>query len=423
MKRSLLALVWADRAEGGGKRGLPSLHQRLLGKSILELAFETARSLHPAEILVALGSGDGNEEGSPVPAEVRFLAPQKTPGPLGAVLSARDALSRNRTGDLLVLDARMPLLSPRSLRSLLSVHRRLENALTAAESFGPLPVQAFRIGALLEILDALKPVPKDGRGMDRLIERLAERGRKIGSYRLRHPEESLPVRTPASLSTAIMFLRERNVSRLESRGVIVLDPATTWVDLDVRIGRGTVLYPSVVIEGRTKIGSGCRIYPFVHLIDAWIGRRVKILSSTVVEKSRIESDAQVGPFARFRPESIVRARAKVGNFVEMKKTVFGKGSKAGHLSYLGDTVVGEGVNIGAGTITCNYDGFRKSRTRIDRGAFIGSGTELVAPVRIGRDAYVGAGSVITKNVSPEALAVSRGRQVERPGWVRRKRKK
>ncbi|MBN2409603.1 MAG: bifunctional N-acetylglucosamine-1-phosphate uridyltransferase/glucosamine-1-phosphate acetyltransferase [Candidatus Aminicenantes bacterium] len=423
MKRSPLALVWADRIEGGRKSALLSLHHRLLGKSILELAVEAARNLHPADILAAIDGGGGDEENSPSLPGVCFLTTQKTPGPLGAILSAEDALSGNRTADLIVLDARLSLLGARSLRSLLAAHRRSGNALTLAESLGPLPVQAFRVADLLEALDTLKPVPRDGRGMDRLIERMAERGRKIGTYRLRHPEESLSVRTPAGVSTAIMFLRERKISQLESRGVIVLDPSTTWVDLDARIGKGTVLYPSVVIEGRTRIGTECRIYPFVHLIDAWVGGRVKILSSTVIEKSRIESDAQVGPFARLRPDTLVRSRAKVGNFVEMKNTVFGKHSKAGHLSYLGDAVVGEGVNIGAGTITCNYDGFRKSTTRIDGGAFIGSGTELVAPVRIGRDAYIGAGSVITKNVPPEALAVARGRQVERPGWVRRRRKK
>jgi bifunctional UDP-N-acetylglucosamine pyrophosphorylase/glucosamine-1-phosphate N-acetyltransferase len=213
------------------------------------------------------------------------------------------------------------------------------------------------------------------------------------------------------------------LEELASRGVIILDPAVTWVDLNVRIGRATVIYPSAVIEGTTTIGAQCRIYPFVHLIDAQLGDRVKVLSSTVIERSRVEDDAQVGPFSHFRPRTVIRTRAKVGNFVEMKNTEFGEGSKAGHLSYLGDTVVEEGVNIGAGTITCNYDGFKKSKTVIERGAFIGSGTELIAPVRIGRRAYIGAGSVITRDVAPESLAVARGRQVEKPGWARRKRTK
>jgi bifunctional UDP-N-acetylglucosamine pyrophosphorylase/glucosamine-1-phosphate N-acetyltransferase len=421
MKRNPLALVWAT--EEGGRTGFRSvsLSQRLLGKSIFSLVVEAVQSLHPRALRA--GGDAGEAEDSLTLTGVRFLKAPKTRGALGAVLAARGFLSRHKTSDLVLLDARLALISPRSLRSLLAAHRREGNALTGATSIGSLPLQAVRVGELLETVDKLSPRQRASGRIDDLIGVMARSGRKIGSYGLRHPEESLAVRAPSSVSTAIMFLRERKINELESREVIVLDPATTWVDLDVRIGAGTVLYPSVVIEGQTKIGARCRIYPFVHLSDAWLGDRVKVLSSTVVEKSRIERDAQVGPFSRFRPMSVVRPGAKVGNFVEMKNTTFGERSKAGHLSYLGDADVEEGVNIGAGTITCNYDGFRKSRTRIEKGAFIGSGTELVAPVRIGHDAYVGAGSVITKDVPPEALAVARGRQIERPGWVRRRRKK
>jgi bifunctional UDP-N-acetylglucosamine pyrophosphorylase/glucosamine-1-phosphate N-acetyltransferase len=423
MKRNPLALIWAAREKTGPRSRAVDLSERLLGKSILSLAIETVRSLLPREILVVLGDPEGDAEGFSPPAGVRLLKGPGTQGAFGAILLAREWLSRSKAKDLILLDARLALLSRGSLRSLLAAHRKNGNSLTTVMSLGVLPVQAVRIGDLLEALDALSPRQRAGGRIDALFGVMVRRGRKVGSFRLRHPEESLAVRNPAAVSTAIMFLRERKISQLESRRVIVLDPATTWVDLDVRIGPGTVLYPSVVIEGQTKIGAQCRIYPFVHLADAWIGDRVKVLSSTVIEKSRIEKDAQVGPFSRFRPNSVVRRGAKVGNFVEMKNTVFGKRSKAGHLSYLGDAIVEGGVNIGAGTITCNYDGFRKSQTKIERGAFIGSGTELVAPVRIGRDAYIGAGSVITKNVSAEALAVARGRQIERPGWVRRRRKK
>jgi bifunctional UDP-N-acetylglucosamine pyrophosphorylase/glucosamine-1-phosphate N-acetyltransferase len=154
-----------------------------------------------------------------------------------------------------------------------------------------------------------------------------------------------------------------------------------------------------------------------------VGNRVKILSSTVIEESVIESDAQVGPFSRIRPNTIIRSGAKVGNFVEMKNTVFGKKSKAGHLSYLGDCEVEKDVNIGAGTITCNYDGKKKSKTIIEAGAFIGSGTELIAPVKIGKKAYIGAGSTITKDVAPESLAVARSKQVEKRRGLRKKREK
>jgi bifunctional UDP-N-acetylglucosamine pyrophosphorylase/glucosamine-1-phosphate N-acetyltransferase len=247
--------------------------------------------------------------------------------------------------------------------------------------------------------------------------------KKAGRYAAGRPEELQAVVSVSQAYRAAQILRAEKIRRLEAAGVIVLDPPSAWIDLDVRIGRGTVLHPAVVIEGRSTIGRDCRIYPFVHLTDARVGDRVKVFSSTVIEGSIIRDDARVGPFSRFRPNTIIKAKARVGNFVEMKNTVFGEGSKAGHLSYLGDAVVDADVNIGAGTITCNYDGVKKSRTVIERGAFIGSGTELIAPVKVGRRAYVAAGSTITKDVSPEALAVSRSRQVEKPGWARRRPKK
>ncbi len=214
--------------------------------------------------------------------------------------------------------------------------------------------------------------------------------------------------------------REEKRRRLEESGVVLLDPSATWIDRDVRIGAGTVIYPAVVIEGKSVIGKGCLIRPFVHLVDARLGDGVRILSSTVIEGGRVGRGAQVGPFSHFRPGTVIKAGARVGNFVEMKNTVFGRRSLACHLSYLGDATVGDDVNIGAGTITCNFDRFRKNPTSIGRGAFIGSGAKLIAPVRIGRNAVVGAGSTITKDVSAWALAVARSRQREIKGWAKRR---
>ena len=392
--RPALVLLLGQEAEAE-EPPLP-LGQRLLGKSILELTAEAAQSLKPRKILV-FGAGDEEE--------------------------AMKWLSRSPSSDVLVFDARLSLLSPRTLRAMLQVHRRERNSLTAAEGSSGTHLLAAKARDLIEVGNRLRRSKKPRSGAADIIRLMAGSGKKIGRYRIGSPEEALAVNTPEDMSQAVAILRRRKIAQLESRGVIVLDPATTWVDLDVRIGRGTVIYPSVVIEGETRIGEQCRIYPFVHLVDVHLGDRVRVLSSTMLERSRVEDDAQVGPFAHLRPNTLVRSKAKVGNFVEMKNTVFGRGSKAGHLSYLGDSVVGEGVNIGAGTITCNYDGIKKSQTVIEDGAFIGSGSELIAPVRVGRRAYVGAGSVITKDVSPEALAVARGRQIEKPGWARRKKTK
>jgi bifunctional UDP-N-acetylglucosamine pyrophosphorylase/glucosamine-1-phosphate N-acetyltransferase len=423
MKRNLLALVWLTGEKAGSRPHWVPLTQDLLGKSILQLTVEAVRSLGPERILAVIGAGDERSDGSFAPPDIQWLPGGKTAGALAAVVSARDLLIKHPSKNLIVLDARLSLLSPRTMRSLVLAHQREKNSLTVAAGPGEIPLFVAKIRDLLEAFAGLGRRKKTQGRIDDLIRAMAETGKKTGCYRVRHPEESLAISTPKAVSQAIAFLRGKKLGELESRGVIVLDPVTTWVDLDVRIGRGTVIYPSAVIEGRTTIGAQCRIYPFVHLIDTHLGDRVKVLSSTMIERSRIEDDAQVGPFTHFRPNTVVRPKAKVGNFVEMKNTVFGERSKAGHLSYLGDTIVEEDVNIGAGTITCNYDGFKKSQTVIERGAFIGSGTELVAPVRIGRRAYIGAGSVITKDVSPESLAVARGRQVERPGWVRRKKMK
>ena len=423
MRPNRLALVLLTGKGTGTRTPAVPLDQRLLGRSILQLTVEAVHSLRPEKILAFGAAGKEKSDGSFLPSGLQWLGGGETAGFLSAVDSAGDWLRRHPSKDLLVLDARLALLSPRTLRAFLRVHSREKNSLTVAEGAAGTLLFVAKVRDIVEAAGQLRRSKKTRSGTDGLIRVMAGSGKKTGIYRIRRPEESLAVSTAEVISQAVAYLRRRKISQLESRAVIVLDPATTWVDLDVRIGRGTVIYPSAVIEGQTRIGAQCRIYPFVHLVDVHLGDRVKVLSSTMLERSRVEDDAQVGPFTHLRPNTVVRSKAKVGNFVEMKNTVFGERSKAGHLSYLGDTIVGKDVNIGAGTITCNYDGVRKSRTVIEEGAFIGSGTELVAPVKIGRRAYVGAGSVITRDVSPEALAVARGRQVERPGWVRRKKRK
>jgi bifunctional UDP-N-acetylglucosamine pyrophosphorylase/glucosamine-1-phosphate N-acetyltransferase len=423
MKRNLLALLWLTGEGAESKPRCVPLTQDLLGKSIFQLTVETVRSLGPERILAVTGPGDEPAGGPFAPLGVQWLRGGKAAGPLAAVGSVRDFLAEHPSKNIIVLEARQALLSPRSLRALLLAHQKEKNSLTIAAGTEQTPAFIAKICNLLEALVGLGRRNKTQQPINDLIRIMSETGKKTGSYRLRHPEESLAIHTPKDLSRAIAFLRRMKLAELESRGVIVLDPTTTWVGLDVRIGPGTVIYPSAVIEGRSTIGAQCRVYPFVHLIDTQIGDRVKVLSSTMIERSRIEDDAQIGPFTHFRPNTVIRSGAKVGNFVEMKNTVFGERSKAGHLSYLGDALIEEGVNIGAGTITCNYDGFKKSQTIIERDVFVGSGTELIAPVRIGRSAYIGAGSVITKDVSPESLALARGRQVEKKGWVHRRKTK
>jgi bifunctional UDP-N-acetylglucosamine pyrophosphorylase/glucosamine-1-phosphate N-acetyltransferase len=195
------------------------------------------------------------------------------------------------------------------------------------------------------------------------------------------------------------------------------------VDPHVEIGPDTIIHPGVSLEGRTTIGSGCEIHSGVRIVDSRIGDRVTILNHCVISDSTIEHDAAVGPFAHFRRQAVVSERAHVGNFVELKNTVLGPGSKAMHLTYLGDARIGVDVNIGAGTITCNYDGVNKSQTTIEDGAFVGSDTQLIAPVTVGKGAYVGSGTTVREDVPAGALAVSAGKQRNIDGWVAERKKK
>jgi bifunctional UDP-N-acetylglucosamine pyrophosphorylase/glucosamine-1-phosphate N-acetyltransferase len=206
-------------------------------------------------------------------------------------------------------------------------------------------------------------------------------------------------------------------------GVTLIDPGSAWIGPDVTIGADTIVHPNVYLEGRTRIGSGCEIHAGVRVIDSTIDDGVVINNYCVIAESHIASGARLGPFAHIRPQSDVGEGAHVGNFTELKKTTLGKGSKANHLSYLGDTTVGEKVNIGAGVITCNYDGVRKQQTVIEDGAFVGSDTQLIAPVTVGRNAYVGTGTTVRENVPPGALAVSAGKQRNIEGWVEKKKKR
>jgi bifunctional UDP-N-acetylglucosamine pyrophosphorylase/glucosamine-1-phosphate N-acetyltransferase len=218
------------------------------------------------------------------------------------------------------------------------------------------------------------------------------------------------------------MLSTARIDVLRALGVTLLDPSSTFIDDDVTIGGGTVIHPGVTLEGRTRIGTNCRIRSWVRITDSTIGDNVFINDSCVIDESRVDDDGRVGPFAHLRPGSHMKDGSRVGNFVELKKTVLGEGSKANHLAYLGDTTVGAGVNVGAGTITCNYDGVKKHHTVIEDGAFIGSDSQLVAPITIGAGAYIAAGSSITEDVPPGALGIARGRQTNVLDWATKKRR-
>jgi bifunctional UDP-N-acetylglucosamine pyrophosphorylase/glucosamine-1-phosphate N-acetyltransferase len=235
--------------------------------------------------------------------------------------------------------------------------------------------------------------------------------------------ELLGINTRVELADADRILRARKTRELMLAGVTIERPETVTIDAQVRVGLDTVIEPFARLTGHTAIGEDCRIGQGAVLESAALADRVVVAPYTLIADSRVDPGAQVGPFARLRMQSQVGPEARVGNFVELKKTRFGSGAKSQHLAYLGDSEIGANVNIGAGTITCNYDGDKKHVTKISAGAFVGSNSTLVAPVEIGEGSYIGAGSVITEDVPDHALALGRERQVVKLEWAAKRKKK
>jgi bifunctional UDP-N-acetylglucosamine pyrophosphorylase/glucosamine-1-phosphate N-acetyltransferase len=251
---------------------------------------------------------------------------------------------------------------------------------------------------------------------------LAAKGETVLAQVAPDPREVLGCNTRADLAEVDRIFREWKRNALMSAGVTIQLPDTVLIDPDVIAGEDTVVESAVHLLGKTKIGAGCTIRTGSVLMDAILGDHVVVEPHCVIANSRLDERVTVGPFARLRGETHLKAGARIGNFVELKKTTVGEGTKAGHLTYLGDARIGAKTNIGAGTITCNYDGFHKHPTTIGNRVFIGSDSALVAPVRLGDGAYVAAGSTITDNVPAEALGIARGRQVNKAGWAAKKRR-
>ncbi len=284
-------------------------------------------------------------------------------------------------------------------------------------------IYCFEAPLLWRHIAELRPNPVSGElYLTDMAEILTRHGHRVGALHIDDPDELLGINTRVELADADRVLRERKCRELMLAGVTIERPETVTIDTHVQVGADTVVEPFARLLGMTEIGEDCRVGAGAILESAVLEDRAVVAPYTLVANSRIESGAQVGPFARLRMDAQVGPDARVGNFVELKKARLGKGAKSQHLTYLGDADIGAGSNIGAGTITCNYDGEHKHRTTIGERAFIGSNSTLVAPVEIGPGSYVGAGSVITDAVPPGALALGRGRQVVKPGWVKDRKK-
>ena len=439
------------------KSDRPKVLHEVHGRAMLSRVLDTARTLAPSSMVVVLGhKAEEVRVAYAGDASVTFVVQEPQLGTGHALIQALPSLG-GASGDLLLLYGDVPLLKPATLAALLARHRQDRAAATVLTAMTSQPFGYGRIvrerGAIARIVEerdatqderaigeinagiyalALEPLaeamaalsPANAQGeyyLTDLVGIYRRRGLGVSTLTLASADELLGVNSRRELAEVSRIVRTEKIDALMAAGVTVIDPATTYVESDVIVGPDTVLHPNVYLEGHTTIGAACEIQAGSRLVNTTVGDRVTIRNYCIITDSVIASDAVLGPFAHLRPGSDVGAEAHIGNFVELKKTRFGSRSKASHLSYLGDATVGEDVNIGAGTITCNYDGVKKHPTVIGDGAFIGSDSQLIAPVTIGPGAYVAAGSSITRDVPGGALAIARGKQENKEGWVKRKK--
>jgi len=444
-------------AAGQGKRMKSKqakvLHE-LAGKALVFYPLELVRRAKLRTVLVIVGhQADAVTKAlSDHPATTILQDP-----PLGtghAVLQAKKALI-NFSGSLLILNGDTPLLRDETIRRLWALHQkknatltllttRLENpqgygriirnqdgtidriveekdATAAEQTIREINTGVYVIekSFLFKALDNVRPDNRQKEYYLTDVIRIAARtGKRLIGLET-DSREVIGINSRADLAAAERILRLRINEDWMAKGVTLIDPGRTQIDADVKIGRDSILYPGVALEGSTVLGEGSIIYPS-RIKNSRLGKGVLIKDHCVIEETRIESGCIIGPFAHLRPGTLIRKGAKVGNFVEIKKSELGKGSKANHLSYIGDAMIGKGVNIGAGTITCNYDGTKKEKTIIEDGVFIGSNSELVAPIRIGARSVIAAGATITEDVPPDTLAISRPPQQNKEGWVKKK---
>ncbi|PYR75644.1 MAG: bifunctional UDP-N-acetylglucosamine diphosphorylase/glucosamine-1-phosphate N-acetyltransferase GlmU [Acidobacteria bacterium] len=436
----------------------PKVVHRALGVPLIEHVLRAADPLRPQTTVVILGHrAERVQEILGKRLGLLFALQEPQLGTAHALLQAEPHL-RGCRGTVVLLYGDVPLLRPATLRTLVETHHArgaLATVLTAHVDrpfgYGRIVREDGRIVAIVEEKDAtpeqraiteinsgiyafeLEPLfgalreiaPANAQGeyyLPDLVRIYRSRGLTVETVVLDDAREILGVNSRKELAELTAILKSNRADELMAAGVTIEDPASAWIGPDVTIGTDTILHPNVYLEGRTRIGRGCEVHSGVRIVDSAIDDGVVINNFCVIVESHVSSGARVGPFAHIRPQSDVGEQAHVGNFVELKKTALGPGSKANHLSYLGDATIGANVNVGAGTITCNYDGEKKNPTVIEDGAFIGSDSQLIAPVRVGRGAYVAAGSSITEDVPPGALAVARGKQVNKDGWVAKKKK-
>ena len=426
----------------------------VLGVPMLEHVLRAVAASGAGAITVVVGHQAEEVEATFAGRGLTFVRQDPPQGTGHAVQVAERVFAARPEGTLLVVNGDLPLLQASTLDSLLATHRERGAAATllslvlddpgaygrvlrgpdgnvagiveARDATGTqrdvreinAGLYVFEVEALRATLPLLRPQNAQGEYyLTDVVGLLAAAGRTVAAVVAADPTEALGVNSQAELAEAALLLRRRRNAALLDAGVRIEDPATVEVGLDVEVAPDATLRAFTFLEGRTRIAAGAVVGPFARLVDAEVAEDARVLDHCLLTQCVVGPGASVGPFTHIRPDTRLGARVKVGNFVELKKTTLGEGTKVPHLSYVGDATVGARVNIGAGTITCNYDGTHKHPTHIGDGAFIGSDSTLVAPVSVGAGAYVGAGSAITQDVPAGALALGRARQVVKPGWA------
>jgi len=457
---SKLAVVIMAAGKGTRlKSGKAKVLHEIGGKPLLAHVIAAAsRVVAPGDICVVVGHQAEKVRAAVAPSGVRFVEQAEQLGTGHAIQCAREAIAGYE--NILVLSGDVPLIRPETIEGLWQFHQAQQAAMTiltaspadptgygrivrrsarsaeveaileqkalAAHQQGLAEINsgiyAFRTGALLAHLEKLDA---NNANKEVILTDMARLLRSAGErvVALEAPEaaEVLGANTIAEMMALDATMRAKAAHRLMEQGVTIFRPESSVIDAEVEVAADTVIEPYVQLLGRTKIGSGCLIRSYTVIENSTLGDEVLVRQSCIVTESVVENGAKIGPFAHLRPGSEIGPEAHVGNFVETKKSKLGRGAKANHLTYLGDAEVGERSNIGAGTITCNYDGVNKHKTRIGKDAFIGSDSTLVAPVTVGDGAYIGAGSCITKDVPADALAVGRAHQMTKPGWAAARR--
>ncbi len=440
------------------RSSLPKVLHALAGRPLLGHVLTAARLLEPQRLVVVVGHQAEAVQAAFPDSDITWVNQAQQLGTAHAVQCALGALG-DAPGEVLILSGDTPLVEPALLRGLLMQHRQSGVGVTVVSVIQSQPKGYGRIvrdgaGALLRIVEEkdaseaerailevnsgvycvdrcrlavwLREIAADNaQGEYYLPDLLAvarEAGAGVGLFQHGDARSLAGVNDRQQLAALERVLRDRLVAYWQQEGVTFVDPDSCWLAVDVVIGQDSVIEPQVILGAGTRIGVGCRVGPFCEIRQSQLGPGCQVKGFCHLEGAVVEGESTVGPYARLRPGTVLAVGARVGNFCEIKKSYIGAGSKVNHLSYIGDTQMGEGVNVGAGTITCNYDGVHKHQTVIGDGVFIGSDTQLVAPVRVGEQAVIGAGTTVTKEVPAKALAISRSPQLHISDWKRRQGK-